>query len=84
MSCACSIRNSLFVGGVLSETTVLSLSNGMKYSFVASITQMCVSPRLCIVSIENSGRSSSRGQLPSSLLGNGESASAAWCFLSAQ
>lgn len=83
MSCVSSLRNSLSVGGVSSDTVVLLLSNGTMSPFIASITQMHVSPIMCIMSIANSERLPQCGLLSYRLLNYRESASAAWCLISA-
>lgn len=83
MFCACSIKHSPSVGDVSSDTPALPLSNSMMSFLAVSITQIFVSPRLCIVSIAISGRSSLSGFLPSALVSKCDSATAAWCLMPA-
>lgn len=79
MFCACSIRKSLSVSGTSSDTSVLSSSRDMKRFLVVPIAQVCVLPRLCVVSIASNERLISSGVLSSPLVGKLESESAAWC-----
>lgn len=77
------IRSLFSDGGVSSEMAVLSLFSSTTLFSVVSITQMCVSPTLCIGSIASSGRSCLSDVLSSLLLSKRENASAARCSMHA-
>lgn len=57
------------------------MSSGTTSFLLLFVIQMCVSPRLCTVSIENNGSSSSSGSFSFPLVDKRESMSAAWCLI---